>query len=396
MAKPSTMDVDSPPKPQPGKTKRKAGNQSDSDDEREGSDVEVSSPPLRSFVKPGQHCEHTLHRRTDPKLAPLLMLDVSFSFFDPQPQDYHSIKLLLSQLLQGDAQALDLGGVTDVVLEQKLVGSTVKTDGGEGDDKASEGDPYAVLTVLNLNIHKDHPPISSLVAYLVSKLPPSSPFRTELESLLAIPVADSSAATPRHVGLVLNERLVNMPVQVVPPMFRMLEEELQWAREDASLAFPFLLPSLSMQHLLTLKGVRPRGRSQNEPYHFSHLLFLSRVFRSSSSSFDEDPNAALEASAPSQDGKKKGGKKKKKTGQHVGQKDKDEELTWMYHAEDEWIQKFAAHQHVFAYTHSKRSDEASSGEDQFGVDTRGQMMLVPWDRFGEMVEGLEGFVGGSA
>ncbi|GAA5954098.1 hypothetical protein JCM21900_002884 [Sporobolomyces salmonicolor] len=334
MAKPSTMDVDSPPKPQPGKTKRKAGNQSDSDDEREGSDVE--------------------------------MLDVSFSFFDPQPQDYHSIKLLLSQLLQGDAQALDLGGVTDVVLEQKLVGSTVKTDGGEGDDKASEGDPYAVLTVLNLNTHKDHPPISSLVAYLVSKVPPSSPFRTELESLLAVPVADSSAATPRHVGLVLNERLVNMPVQVVPPMFRMLAEELQWARED------------------------------NEPYHFSHLLFLSRVFRSSSSSFDEDPNAALEASAPSQDGQKKGGKKKKKTGQHVGQKDKDEELTWMYHAEDEWIQKFAAHQHVFAYTHSKRSDEAGSGEDQFGVDTRGQMMLVPWDRFGEMVEGLEGFVGGSA
>lgn len=30
----------------------------------------------------------------------------------------------------------------------------------------------------------------------------------------------------------LNERLVNMPVQVVPPMFRMLEEELQWAIDD--------------------------------------------------------------------------------------------------------------------------------------------------------------------
>lgn len=82
------------------------------------------------------------------------MLDVNFSFFDPQPQDYHSIKLLLSQLLQGDAASLDLGGVTDVVLEQKLVGSTVKTDSGEEDDKAHEGDPYAVLTVLNLNVHK--------------------------------------------------------------------------------------------------------------------------------------------------------------------------------------------------------------------------------------------------
>lgn len=82
------------------------------------------------------------------------MLDVSFSFFDPQPQDYHSFKHLFSQLLQGDAASLDLGGVADLVLEQKLVGSTVKTDSGEGDEKAREGDPYAVLTVLNLNVHK--------------------------------------------------------------------------------------------------------------------------------------------------------------------------------------------------------------------------------------------------
>lgn len=75
------------------------------------------------------------------------MLDVSFDFFDPQPHDYHSLKLLLSQLLSHDAASLDMGAVADLVLEQKLVGSTVKTDG-------NEGDPYAILTVLNLNVHQ--------------------------------------------------------------------------------------------------------------------------------------------------------------------------------------------------------------------------------------------------
>jgi len=75
------------------------------------------------------------------------MLDVDFEFFDPQPIDYHSIKLLLSQLLSHDAPLLDLGAVTNIVLDQKLVGSTVKTDG-------AGGDPYALLTILNLNIHK--------------------------------------------------------------------------------------------------------------------------------------------------------------------------------------------------------------------------------------------------
>lgn len=82
------------------------------------------------------------------------MLDVEFDFFDPQPHDYHSIKLLLAQLLSHDAKNLELEGVVNLVLEQKLVGSTVKTDG-------AEGDPYAVLTVLNLNVHKVSPPSSS-------------------------------------------------------------------------------------------------------------------------------------------------------------------------------------------------------------------------------------------
>lgn len=77
----------------------------------------------------------------------LQMLDVDFEFFDPQPIDYHSIKLLLSQLFSHDAPLLDLGAVTNIVLDQKLVGSTVKTDG-------AGGDPYAILTILNLNVHK--------------------------------------------------------------------------------------------------------------------------------------------------------------------------------------------------------------------------------------------------
>jgi hypothetical protein len=37
---------------------------------------------------------------------------------------------------------------------------------------------------------------------------------------------------PQTVGLIVSERLINMPVQTAPPMFRMLLEELQWACED--------------------------------------------------------------------------------------------------------------------------------------------------------------------
>lgn len=336
------MQVDSPPKGTNKGTKRSGSKrgaaESESEDERMG-DQEVE------------------------------MLDVSFSFFDPQPQDYHSIKLLISQLFQGDASVLDLGGVADLVLEQKLVGSTVKTDSGEGesDEKASEGDPYAVLTILNLNVHSDKPCISQLTKYLLTKIPTSSPLHSRLSTLLSNPAKDpkdSTASNPKHVGLVLNERLVNMPVQVVPPMFRMLEEELQWAIDD------------------------------KEPYHFSDLLFLSRVFLSSTDSFDEDPNAALQQAIKSSGtvggGKKSGGGgKKKKKQQHESKS--DEEKTWFYHAEDEWIQRFASEKQVFQYTNTKRSADSSETE-QFGVDSRGQMMLVPFDKFSEMIQGMEGFI----
>lgn len=37
-----------------------------------------------------------------------------------------------------------------------------------------------------------------------------------------------------HVGFVFSERLINMPVQIMPPTYRMLQEELSWAVEDVS------------------------------------------------------------------------------------------------------------------------------------------------------------------
>jgi hypothetical protein len=39
-------------------------------------------------------------------------------------------------------------------------------------------------------------------------------------------------ASNGDVGLVLSERIINMPAAVVPPSYKMLLEEIQWANED--------------------------------------------------------------------------------------------------------------------------------------------------------------------
>ena len=80
------------------------------------------------------------------------MLDVDFEWFDPQPEhDFHGLKTLLRQLFDVDAQSFDLSALTELILAQPLLGSTVKVDG-------NETDPYAFLTVLNLHEHKVLPP----------------------------------------------------------------------------------------------------------------------------------------------------------------------------------------------------------------------------------------------
>jgi protein BCP1 len=75
-------------------------------------------------------------------------LKVEFEWFDPQPEnDFHGIKTLLRQLLDTDAPSFDLSALTDLILAQPLLGSTVKVDG-------NLTDPWAFLTILNLQEHK--------------------------------------------------------------------------------------------------------------------------------------------------------------------------------------------------------------------------------------------------
>lgn len=42
-------------------------------------------------------------------------------------------------------------------------------------------------------------------------------------------------SSTQHVGLILSERLINMPVQVAPHMYRLLCDEIKWALDEVIL-----------------------------------------------------------------------------------------------------------------------------------------------------------------
>lgn len=69
--------------------------------------------------------------------------------------------------------------------------------------------------------------MKGLVDYLLEK--------TKKDSKLNEVLINLFKENKKHVGLILSERLINMPVQLVPPMYKMLKEEIQWAVDDASI-----------------------------------------------------------------------------------------------------------------------------------------------------------------
>lgn len=75
------------------------------------------------------------------------LINVDFDFFDLAPIDFVAIKRLLKQLFQADAELLHIHELTELIITQPILGTTVKTDG-------IETDPYAFITVLNMNVHQ--------------------------------------------------------------------------------------------------------------------------------------------------------------------------------------------------------------------------------------------------
>ncbi|KEP51480.1 p21-carboxy-terminal region-binding protein [Rhizoctonia solani 123E] len=260
------------------------------------------------------------------------LVDVDFEFFGPTEIDYLALKRLLNQLFSTDANLFQIEKLTELILEQPGIGSTVKTDG-------IDSDPYAILTVLNMNVHKDHPSIKAIISYLLEKVPKDSSTGTVLGNIFS---PQALAASSGHTGLIISERLINMPPQIMPPMYRMLGEELV------------------------------NAASQNEPFSFDNYVLVSRCFR-----FDDNEESATGTSQPVKKQKRKGG------------------ILRSYHAEDEHIEKSSKIASAKAeYEYTSRIERE---QDSFGVDVAGRVMVFPQSKFAALVSLVDaGFPAGTS
>lgn len=250
------------------------------------------------------------------------MVNVEFEWFNFDPEvDFHGTKTLLRQLFDVDANLFNMSAFADLVLSQPTIGSTIKVDG-----KAT--DAYALLTVLNTLVHGGKEPMKDVVKYLIEK--------AQSKSSLA-PVADV-LNSGKHVGLILSERLINMPSELAPPLYSMLVDEVEAAVED------------------------------KEPYEFSHYLILSKTYQEIESKLDVE------------------NQKRKKAKEEAG--------NFYFHVEDEALHKHAVAYGNFDYT---KEDEAVADSkrafQEMGVKAHGHMILIEASKFPGAVKAIHEYLG---
>ena len=184
--------------------------------------------------------------------------------------------------------------------------------------------------------HQNKPVINSLIDYVVR----SSTLNSDLTPLKDLLQSDSKA----RIGLVLTERLVNIPSEVVPPMYNMLLEEISWALEE------------------------------KEPYSFTHYLILSKTYIEIDSQLDHEI--------------RKSEKKKKK--QKMASSQKDQSEVFYFHPEDEVLQRHASAYGGFDYLKQEaecQSDSRRAFQD-LGIKPQGRMILIEAAKFEAAVRAM--------
>lgn len=144
--------------------------------------------------------------------------EVTFDFLEPDDKFYLNLKQLLRKTFCFVNWNFD--GVLQAICDQKYFGIFL---GVEDDDNSNENMIYAVLTILNLKKINDIGFLIQFRDYLVSQCEDN-----------VVQFLDSTIFSDYpSVGLLINERVVNLPYVVVPSVYQQLMEDKRYLEEEA-------------------------------------------------------------------------------------------------------------------------------------------------------------------
>lgn len=153
-------------------------------------------------------------------------LQADFEGRNPEDCDFHGIKQLLRQLFL--KSNVSVGALAQTIISQNYVGSVVKQcldDGEDDDDDDDDGSNgvFGITTVINITKRKDEPSVKQIRDLLIQLADENADPNTKG---LINKILTNDA---EHVGLIINERILNIPAAISVPLFASLQSELDRA-----------------------------------------------------------------------------------------------------------------------------------------------------------------------
>jgi len=188
-------------------------------------------------------------------------IQVDFEGQIPCLEDFAGIKSLLHQLFL--KAHVNLSSLTDLILAQSFVGSVLKQCFDEGDedgsdDESSLDEVFGITTILNLSHHKEVDCVKQLVKYIIEKT------NKKASSLFEDPT--------NEVGLLINERFINIPPQVSVPLLENLSGEIVEANKEGK---PFKFTHLILISKLHEAVTKGPGSKKKKAKDDSQILWVN-------------------------------------------------------------------------------------------------------------------------
>lgn len=154
------------------------------------------------------------------------IVSIEFEARVPEDSDFDGIRQLLKQLFL--KSHVNLSELTNLILQQNYIGSVIKQ--GDIPEECSDEDEdddivFGVVSIINLTEKKENPCVQQIWALLQDwcKRSGSKQSANILKNLF------ENAESSHQVGLILNERMVNIPSDIAAPLFENLGKEIKSA-----------------------------------------------------------------------------------------------------------------------------------------------------------------------
>jgi len=137
-------------------------------------------------------------------------VEVEFEVKVIEEFDYKTINNYLTYLIQN--KSFDSRKMTDIILKQEYLGSCIR--------QAEDEDCFGFITAINLNFHKSELFVVQIQNFIINNAPGNQKNHW------------NNIVYGERIGLLISERLVNIPNGLVPSLHETIYEEIQWAIED--------------------------------------------------------------------------------------------------------------------------------------------------------------------